>query len=351
LYSRYDIDDPWPCYLEITEGYYCRPRAEIDIKTTIKPLLQQVRQLDRIRLILEKEGGRRKEFEKLSLTLTTEIRLQNRYGSSRISLDQPAAIQKGLRELGCLDVHFEVRRLKNGLPAYFIGRLSHDYRETAPLILEELHQSPEFPVTDKRFIRLMHHGHELLHLNLAPYRQSIALNDKECDELLRRVGRRVLTAAWHEDQYPGLMVAELLGLHSFPIALELLYLILSSDLSYLRNHSDETIIAFFEKIHPQPAIAGFLKYLNQIEGSSLVQLPNLARKQYKLLASGLGELLQTRIRWGSRDSRIELYKIIFANFSRPETLADKLHNHSALTEAVCRVEKTANKLLHQFSPC
>ena len=349
MYNKHPSDDPWSSYPNISRGYWHNSPVKVDIKTTIEPLLKQIKRLDKIRLTLEKDGGSRQELKELSSALTSETILKNSFGSGRASLNDPTTIQGTLRNVGCTNIHLEVRRLKNGMPAYFLGRLKNDFRGSTPLILEELHHSPGFPITDKRFIRLMRHGHERFYLNLDPYRRQLDLDKNERDDLLYKIGQQVLLAAWHEDQHPGLMTAELLGLHSFPIAVELLYLILSGELSNLRHCVDKTTINFFEHICPQPAIAGFLRHLPQIEGNSLVQLPILARKHYKSLATGFGKLLQTNIRWGSRSTRIELYKIIFGNFSRPDALAEKLQRDETLNEAAYQLEKRANKLIAELN--
>ncbi len=349
MYNKYSNDDPWPSHPAISRGYWHKSSIKIDIKATIQPLLKQVNRLDKVRLTLEKDGGSRQEFKELSSALTSEVILKSSFGSGRAILHDPATIKETLRSVGCTNVHFEVRRLKNGMPAYFLGRLKYDFRGSTPLILEELHCSPGFPITDKRFIRLMRHGHERFYLNLGPYRQLLDLDEIKRDNLLYKVGQQVLLAAWHEDQYPGLMAAKILGLHSFPIAVELLYLILSGELSTLRNHVDEIMINFFDEICPQPAIAGFLRHLPKIEGNNLVQLPTLARNHYKSMATGFGKLLQTNVRWGSRNNRIELYKILFGNFSRPETLADKLVRDKTLDETTFQLEKKANRLLAELN--
>jgi hypothetical protein len=204
------------------------------------------------------------------------------------------------------------------MPAYFLGRLKNDFLGSTPLILEKLHLSPGFPIADKRFIRLMRHGHERFYLNLAPYRRLLDLDENKRDDLLYRIGQQVLLAAWHEDQYPGLMTAELLRLRSFPIAVELLYLILSSELSKLRHCLDETTINFFEHICPQPAIAAFLRHLPKIKGNNLTQLPALARKHYKSLATGFGKLLQTRFAGEAAEARSNSTKFSLAIFPVPK---------------------------------
>jgi hypothetical protein len=349
MYTKHPGDDPWSSYPNISRGYWRNSPVKIDVKAIIEPLLKQIKRLDKIRLTLEKDGGSRHELKELNSALTSETILKSSFGSGRASFNDPATIQVTLRDVGCTNIHFEVRRLKNGMPAYFLGRLKNDFRGSTPLILEKLHLSPGFPIADKRFIRLMRHGHERFYLNLAPYRQLLDLDENKRDDLLYRIGQHILLAAWHEDQYPGLMTAELLRLHSFPIAVELLYLILSSELSNLRHCVDKTTINFFEHICPQPAIAGFLRHLPKIKGNNLAQLPALARKHYKSLATGFGKLLQTKIRWGSRGSRIELYKILFGNFSRPEALAEKLPRNETLNDAAYQLEKRANKLIAELT--
>lgn len=349
MYNGYPTDDISYMYAGYGGDFRNNQTIKIDIVLTIYPLLQQLQRVDRIRLTLEESGGSRKEMEELTAALTEEATLVNSYGSGESCLKDPANIQQTLRRLGCVNVHFEVRRLHNGMPAYFLCRIKNDHWGTTPLIIENYYCSPGFPISDKRFMRLLRNGKERFYLNLGPYFQSLNLEFSERENLLFRIGQQVLLAGWHEDQYPGLMASQLLRLYSFPQGVELLYLILSSDLPNLRHNVDDAMIEFFHTLCPQPAIATFLKKLQDMDGNSLVGLPRQARAHYKSLATGFGELLQVKVNWGSRNTPVELYKILFGNFSRPEALGDTLQKDNMLWEAAKQLEQTAEGIIAELN--
>jgi hypothetical protein len=343
------MTDPWYHYSNHSGNYWPHRVTKIAIEESVKPLQQQVQRFDSIRLTLEKDGGGRKEMEELEAALITEFSMKGSYGEEQCCLKNPISIKKTLQKIGCSSVHFEVRRLKNGMPAYLLCRLQNDYYSSTPLVMEELHQSPDFPMADKRFIRLMRHGRERFYLNLGSYFGCLNMEIAKRDELLFRLGRQVLLAAWHEDQYPGLMTADVLKLYSFPHGIELLYLLLSGDLPNLRHSIDENMISFFETICPQPAIAAFLRNLPQMDAGSLARLPKQARKYYKVLAVSFGALLHTKVRWGSRNTTVELYKILFGNFSRPEALGDTLLKDNNLWEVAKLLEQKTEAIIAELT--
>ena len=138
------------------------------------------------------------------------------------------------------------------------------------------------------------------------------------DDLILEVGKYVFQAGWHDDQRPGTLTAKHLDLPNFHQAIELLYLCLSGDLCELRGIIHPSIVDFFDKIYPQPAIPAFLQKLRPMDGSVLNDLPKKTLNLYIRLSNAFSQFMKSEAAWGNYSSPIPLYKIVFGNFSRLE---------------------------------
>lgn len=170
------------------------------------------------------------------------------------------------------------------------------------------------------------------------------------DDLLYRVGRHALQAAWHEDQHLGILAATHLGLDNFRQAIELLYLTLSGDLCELRGAATDDMRTFFETVYPQPAIHALLNRLSHIDGDALNELPRNALKLYARLSRAFGEFLAVETTWGHRRARLPLYQILFANVQRFDTVAPSLLKDTGVMLAAKRLEEEARKIIETMIP-
>jgi hypothetical protein len=168
------------------------------------------------------------------------------------------------------------------------------------------------------------------------------------DDALYHVGRHVFQAAWHDDQRPGTLTARHFDLPCFQQAIELLYLCLSGELCELRNALDEKLIGFFESIYPQPSIYAFLGLLNELDGTTINELPRKALKQYLRLSTAFSHFLNTEVPWGRKHVKTALYKLIFANFDRLEMVATQLKDDISRHEAAFRLEEESQQIIEDL---
>lgn len=322
---------------------------EIDANVSLEPLIRQVRHYDELRLKLEKQGGQIADLEKISNTLSKVITLKGRFGNVEAALTDPRSVRQMLFEVGGFDLHMEVRRLQTEMPVYYFCRIRRDFWSEYTLIVEDLYRSPEYPVLDDRFVKLMSGGHEAYHLRLSQFRGGVTglikkeeeeeVSSSQIDEMLYNLGRNVFQAAWHEDQRPAVLAATHFELPKFRNAVELLYICLSGELCELRSVVDERLLSFFVTIYPQPAMHAFLSLLTRLDGGSINEMPQKAAKLYSKLSKAFGRFLRTEIPWGSRKVRMPVYKLIFGNFTRLDLVAADARQNETLQKTAGQLEE------------
>lgn len=317
----------------------------VDCHEALAPLIKRMQWYDTARLDLEREGGAIADLKNITTTLNTPMTLRGRYACKEVRLTDQGSLRGILWDIDT-DLHLDVRLRATGMPAYYLCRTRADYWSEYSLIVEDLYMSPGYPVTDERFINLMHAGHEVFFLRLSPFRDgaqamSNSEDDTATDALLYSLGRHVFQAAWHEDQRLGIMAANHLELTSFRYAIELLYLCLGAELCELRGAVTERMLKFFEAVYPQPAIRAFLKMLATLDGGALNELPQRARQHYKRLLAAFSQFLATEIPWGARPQQMPLWKVLYGNFSRLDAIGSALRQDPALVRASTKLDRAA----------
>jgi len=240
------------------------------------------------------------------------------------------------------------------MPVFYICRIRRDHWSEYSLIVEDLYMSPGYSIVDDRFVKLMSAGHENYFLRLSQFRRQLQKHNRtrketgsqKIDDFLYELGRYVLQAAWHEDQRLGFLVADLLRLPEFFQAVELLYLCLSAELCELRGAVNSNLRLFFEKIYPQPAILAFLDILTDLEGDMLNTLPLHAIRLYSNLSIAFSKFLATEVSWSTQKSKTPLWKILYANFSRLETVARDLTGDKRLSKAGRKLENQSRGIIN-----
>ena len=364
-----------------------------DARKALEPLLDHIRQYDLLRRKLEEEGGNISELGRVTELLSHPICLKGSFRDSKVALVDQASIRTALFDVGCPDVHVDIRQLATAMPVYYFCRIRRDYWSEYSLIVEDLYQSAGYPIVDERFIRLMDGGHETYYLRLSQFRENVATSrqysrrscraeasarrrnepaaphqhpltaltpqrvqsprctvlpqysrryepaastpapDTLTDDLLYHAGRHVFQAAWHEDQRPGMLTAAHFGLPDFSQAIELLYLCLSGELCELRQAADDRLLAFFEHTYPQPALRAFLEKLAGHDGAAINDIPRAALAAYARLSTAFSRFLGVDVPWGRDAIPRPLYKLVFANFARLEMVADRLQDNPVLQKA------------------
>ena len=274
---------------------------------------------------------------------------------TEVALTDPGKVRSALRDID-YGLHLQVRELSSGMPCYYLCRIKSIYfSDYNSLVIEDLYQSPGYPMPDKRFVRLMRSGKEKSFLRLSPFRAIIKKGienkkdisiERVTDRILYDLGRYVLGPAWHEDQFPGMQVAGHFGLDWFAQVVELLYLDLSGELCELRSQIDTDMLDFFQTVYPQPAILDFLQKLKDLNGAELNELPKEGLKYYVRLQKVFPGFLRIEIPWGKRKKKTPLNMLLLGNFSRLDLVAKALNNTKESAPARKNLEKAAQDIIH-----
>lgn len=331
-------------------------RKEFDAATSVL-----VRQLDRYeasRLRLENQGGSASLLTSTMAILKEELSIEGRYETHKVALTDQRGVGSVLHhELWPYECRMEVRRALTGMPVYYLVRVWPDYRSMYSLILEDLYRSSGYPLGDERFAKIMWSGHEVYFLRLSQFREALlagraadAQNEAqdEVDKLLRKVGRLVFQACWHEDQYVGMAAAGQFDLVNFRRAIELLYLCLTAELCELRSAIDDAMMRFFKEIYVQPAIVAFLERLARLDGKALAEVPQAALKHFPRLSRTFSRFLAVELPWGGQQAPVPLYKLMFANFSRLDTVRKAITEKEELHQAAESLEKQSEAVIQSL---
>jgi hypothetical protein len=344
----------WSTGSYASSGWSARSTSPAALRKSVEPLVKKAALYDKRRLALEQGGGTPDDLRKIVEALQRPVVVGTAYGPHELVISKQDSVKRLLYDVGGYDLHWQVRRLGNAMPAFYLCRVRGDYWAEYRLVVEDLFCSHGYPVEDARFVRLMSRGHETWHLCLSPYRRAARdvldacgerSDDFDVDRLLFRVGRHVLQAAWHEDQRIGVNVAGAFDIPWFHSAIELLYLCLSGDLCQLRTEVDEPMMRFFESAYEQHAIRGFLGQLEFRSGADLNEIPQLAESLYRQLASSFGAFLNVRTRFGSEHVEGPLYKVIFGNIDRLGLVADQLADQDEVTEAAATLDSDSRAVI------
>ena len=326
-----------------------------ELTWAVAPLIKQLTKYDRLRLQLESVGGDLSLLVAITNTLSEPIRIQGASRSHTLSLIDQGGFRSMLYDLGEFTCYLQIRRLDTGMPVYYFCRTEYDYRSTYSIIMEDLYMSPGYPLFDERFLKIMRHGHEEYFLRLSSFSkktmQMLAkdstkkVQEEEVDELLGNVGRYILQAAWHEDQFVGITAARYFLLPWFQRAIELLYLCLSGELCEIRRVINQEVNHFFIHVYEQPAIHYFLGLLNQLDGEALCRVPQKALKLYPRLTRHFGDFLRVELPWGQQRNLIPLYKLLFANFWRLDVISNSIAENESIKNGVNLLENKSKELI------
>ena len=343
----YSLGSPWSADYE----------SLASATAALVPLLDHLAAYDRTRRRLERERGSLDDVLLLIRLLERKIEVALHGHRHTLSLVERASIQQVMQRLDHLGLHFEVRQLANGLPAYYLCRIRRDYWSDYSLVVEDLYRSPDYPLIDPRFAKLMTlSGRQRYFLRASLYRERLwcALAEEmpeigggEVDRRLYDAGT-VLQSAWHEDQRPVALIAQAFALPKLIEAVELLYLCLGSDLCSLRDRCDQDVIQFFHLVHTNSGIGDLLARLGSLDGAGLSAIPERARRLYRRLAKSLRDFLAVTVAWPAPGSTLPLNKLVLANFTRLETIAPSLRSDAGLATAALTLEAEAERTITEI---
>lgn len=344
-------------------GYEQRPygysyaSTPFDICDAVAPLVEKLKSYDKLRVALATQGGQISDLQRVTNLLKDPITLKGHFRSEKVALTDANELRRALGNLGIVGLKLQVRMLPYGMPVYYLCRPQRDSWSEYSLVVEDLYMSPGYPLLDVRFAKLMHWGHESYFIRLSPFRtQALSMlrgkfsaSEKDVDDLLYQLGRHIFQAAWHEDQRPGILTAECLGLTNFRRAVELLYLCLSGELCELRSNISVDMEDFFVQIYRQPAIHTFLRRLRHLEGSEIDKVPQKALRLFSNLSRHFGKFFALEVPWGETSNQVPLYKLIFSNLSRLELIKEMLADNDAVCEGREKLEAVAESTLAEIN--
>ena len=158
-----------------------------------------------MRCRLQQRGGTVGDLDRFTHLLNEHIEMEDGYQKHVVSLSNQQSLKSALADIGGWDLRLQVRQLENRMPVYYLCRIYSDYWAEYNLIVEDLYLSPDYPMDDERFVKLMSAGHENYHLRLSQFRNRIGellrekTDETEIDHLIDRhlyaLGRNIFQAA------------------------------------------------------------------------------------------------------------------------------------------------------------
>lgn len=335
-------------------------REREGMRTAVRPLVERLQHYDSLRIEVERTPSAGDTLNDIANALQEPIEFCNSWGeSAKASLVDPVSVRRALRDIS-LDLKLQVRRLvTTGMPVYLLARVRSDFWNEYSLQVEDLFMSLNYPVPDRRFVRLTDNGREVAYLRLADFRAPAARlipegstdEDYRVDAILYDAARGVLQAAFHEDQQVAMAVARAFGLPMLLSAVELIYLVLTADLCQLRTAIDETLLQFFQRVYPQAAISAFLnRLLEMTEGREIDDLPDRAQNWHRTLSRAFRDWLRIEVPWGSgRKTKTPIWKLTLANLSRLQPVADRLRDETIVEKATERLAGVAERVIVEMT--
>jgi len=323
----------------------------------LETLTKRLKKFDALRVKLENEGGKISDLDKLHKLLTENFNLEN----IELSLTQQSKLKNAVNSHGAI---IDVRKnLSGGLPVYYICRIINDRyfsSLTKGIIVEDIYLSRRgYPLEKKdRFARIMYKdGRERFFCRLSQFRNRAAkvlkrsgnYSEKAVDDMLYNAGK-ILMAAWHEDQRPLLAINKVkaIRIKNFLYALELIYLTLCSELSYLKSICGENLL-FFEKVYENKFILAYFKNIMKCGGNKLQSLTERSGELYEELSRAYAKFLGTDIPKGKNNKKAKIYQLLFANFSRLNLIGLTLTGNAELKTAKEELENISIKAIYELT--
>lgn len=322
----------------------------------LQELTALLRRYDALRRTLEQSGGGLDALAHLTRLLNYKCSLAGPYGEEQVMLSRPDQLRAALSAVGQSDIKFNVRRLENRLPAYYVARIHLDWWGIYSLIVEDIHLSPGYPLLDRRFARVMQGGKERHYLRLSLFREAVApllscageALDRRKDTFLYELGRCIFQGAWHIDQRFAFLFSEAFELPRLRNAFELVYLCLSCDLSALRRFLTPEMEAFFDVCHPNPGIGRLLAGLASMNAADMGGVKQRALEGYRRLVTGINEAVAMEIPWASAwRGPMPLWKIVVANINRLDLVRNQVGQEPDVKAIITGLDETAGACMNE----
>lgn len=310
-----------------------------------QPLVAALTSYRAAREVLYRHGGGPAEVRAVTAALTAPIVLTDRYGGQQqVKLIEPQRLNRVLRMGGYGDTSLvlDVRTLpESRLPAHSLVGLHDPWNAAHTLVLREYTTDPRYDFgSDPRLHRVQLRGQEQLPARVSQWRVGVAHHlklrrERDKDIALRVVGA-IAARSWYETQHVGLAVARGFGMApEVAEAIEMLYLVLGSDLHYVRGLVGRYpwLPTVFDRVLERPFAGQLLSALGRLHGPASHVLRRAAAALYKELAASLAALLVAPVHWGIRATRTPAHEIIYANLGRLDLVADELLEQPIVSQA------------------
>ncbi len=308
----------------------------------LEPLTDQLTKVDTQRKDLYDNSISLNKLRTYKALLTEPITLRVEHDRKTFTLLEQTKFEKIAYSLGLWDISLQIRRDRFTFPKYMLVETTDNYDNGYGLVTAQYYRSYDYEIEDERFVRLML-GHEKYFLRINIFRNNLAENPElsplQIENTLKIVGDNYLQVAWHEDQLVSFLVADLFNIPVLKEIIEMIYLIMSSDLSSIRRNFTPEINYFFSEVFPRKSLG---KLLNKIESSSANDyqvLEDKARHWYTELNICFSAFLNTKIK--HKDYLMPAYKLIFSNIFRLKYISSSLLYNPNIKTAIRTIKYTS----------
>jgi len=273
--------------------------------------------------------------------------LSNGSNIFRVKFNEPAELK---RTLFLLDpsLHLEIQQA--GLfPRYYLCRLSSG---STRHVIEDIHLSPGFPMTNERFLRMSRHGRQFLAIRVSTYHDELKKILKgRTKKTLEKAADNILQYAWHVDQSLLHILAhrQALDLPESLYLSELIYLLCFKYWEDVHQHS-KRLNTFFEKVYPNPYLPGIIESVSNKNEVERTVLFACAREMYSGFQHALNKLLNIEVRLQSKGDTTSLKHVLFSNLYRFNEIVKvlDLNNDDRIKEEAQKLEARAKTLSFQL---
>ena len=345
--------EEWSEFLEAPCGYgeYGRRRA-VDLREGLAPLVARLGEYDAIRRKMEIGKWGSREIRLMNLALTSPLVVKDWWGRPKsYSLANQQSVREALFDLDDrFDIHLQVRKNNCRMPMFYLVKIRASWHcESRGIVVQDLYRSPDYPLGDDRFAPLMAYSRERYYLRMSQFREKcmemLEGDEGKADSLLVDLGAGIFEPAWDLYQQIGYLLSKSFGLKRFFSALEVLYLVLSADLSDLRSRATAQTLLFFEKAYPDSAIPDVLECVADMDGQKLERMAQKARNLYPPLLQAFGEYLETQVSFKKHSGKVPFYKLAFSNIHSLDKAAKWLKGDNGLGRAAQRLEDISGSII------
>jgi hypothetical protein len=334
------------------DDYFYGSHCEIDYSERIKilrPLSNHLKKVDSHRKDLYFNSISLNKIRKYKELLTEPICLEGKFDKATFTLLEQTKFERIAYSLGLWDICLQVRRDRFSFPKYLLCETTDNYDSGYGLVTAQYYISYDYEIEDERFVRLMT-GHEKYFVRMNIFRNKLsenpALSQIQIDSTLKAVGDNYLSYAWHEDQLVSYLVADLWDIPVLKEIIEMIYLLLGSDLSSIRRNFTPEVKSFFSEIFPRKSLGKLLDKIEFSTANDYQVMEDKARHWYMELNRCFSKFLTTKIK--HKNYEMPAYKIIFSNIFRLHLISDSIIGIPSVQENISAIERASYEAIQDI---